>query len=90
MSKWDKHVTHAFSQVVGKNVGREEGDASGRAVPDSCSLEPSLWVDTNPSVLLGTQLVTWRSPPASVATAGSALLLYSAYEAIPKAGCADT
>lgn len=36
----------------------EEGDASARAVPDSHSLEPSLWVDTNPSILLGAQLAT--------------------------------
>lgn len=79
-----------FLRLLVKMWEEEEGDASGRAVPDSCSLEPSLWVDTNPSVLLGTQLVTWRSPPASVATAGSALLLYSACEAIPKAGCTDT
>lgn len=50
MSKWDKHVTHAFFQVIGENVGRG-GDASARAVPDSRSLEPPLWVDTNPSIL---------------------------------------
>lgn len=60
MSKWEKHVTHAFVQVVGeKTLEQEQDNASGRAVPDSRSLEVTLWVmGTNPSTSLGRQPVT--------------------------------
>lgn len=43
----------------GKTLEQEQDNASGRAVPDSRSLEVTLWVmGTNPSTSLGRQLVT--------------------------------
>lgn len=47
-----------FFRLLVKMWEEEEGDTSARAAPGSRSLEPSLWVDANPSILLGTQLVT--------------------------------
>lgn len=52
MSKWDKHVTHVFIQVVGRSAEQEQDNANGRTVPDSHSWQPSALMDPNPSAPL--------------------------------------
>lgn len=57
MSKWDKHVTHVFIQVVGKSVEQEQDNANNRTVPDSHFLQPTALMTPNPSApLYGTFL----------------------------------
>lgn len=52
MSKWDKHVTHVFIQVVGRSAEQEQDNPNGGTVPDSNSLQCSVLMDPNPSAPL--------------------------------------
>lgn len=51
MSKWDKCVICTFIQVIDKNIEQQQDKSNGRTVSDSL-LEPSLWMDINPSTSL--------------------------------------
>lgn len=52
MSKWEKHVTHAFIQVVGKKHYNRSRLMPVAELRLTLSLEPTLWVRGHQSIYL--------------------------------------